>query len=165
MPSQSPAGALLALSAHHDDPDDDDDDAMSVDDEEDNDKPSSKSYPPWCWAAWQERTGRSNAPFSLDTTDGSPWSPSTTQTVRVFALNFLALGDSDQLGYIIRNRKDNDTVGRGHWLDYVNLSWRDWKMNDTVDATLAEHGFNPYSVMKRMKVAKVSFSFLGLLHC
>jgi hypothetical protein len=147
MPSQTPAGALLALSAHHNDPDDDNN-TMSVDDEEDNDKPSSKSYSPWCWAAWQECTGCSNAPFSLDTMNGSPWSPSTSQTIRVFMLNFLTISDSDQLGYIIRNWKDNDTIGQGHWLNYINSSWRDWKMNDMVDATLAEHGFDPYSVMK-----------------
>jgi hypothetical protein len=155
MPSKTPPGALLAISAYPDD-DDDDDDCMSVDEvEHDDGEPPSKLYPPWCWTAWQDRTGRSVAPFSKDPIDDSPWSPSASQAVWTFASNFWALSETEQLGYMIRNRKDNDSVGRGHWVDYVNSSWRDWKINETVDATLAEHGFDPYSIMKRMKVAKV----------
>jgi hypothetical protein len=152
MPSQTLAGALLAISACPDDFDDPDD-CISVDD--DDGEPPSNLYPPWCWSAWQDRTGRSIAPFSKEPIDDSPWSPSASQTVWTFASNFWALSETDQLGYMIKNRKDNDTVGRGHWIDYVTFSWRDWKINETVDATLAEHGFDPYSIMKRMKVAKV----------
>lgn len=146
MPSLTPAGALLAMSAQ-----DDDKDRISVDGEAD-DEPISVLHPPWCWPAWQQRTGRTSAPFS---SDNSPWGSDAFDTVSIFVSNFWALQESEQISYITRNRQDNDRVGRIYWLDFINAGWGPWKINATVDAALAERGFDPYSVMKRMKVAKV----------
>ncbi|KAG1838807.1 P-loop containing nucleoside triphosphate hydrolase protein [Suillus subalutaceus] len=46
-------------------------------------------------------------------------------------------------------------LSRDLWLDYFHTKWSDWKVNRTVDAVLAERSLDPYSVMKRLKVANL----------
>jgi hypothetical protein len=161
MPSQNPHGAFLAISAQADDVDDN---RMSVDGDSDPDSPPLSSFnrPPWSWPAWQKRTGEDQSPFSPDFKDGSVWcSADDSQAVSTYVNNFWAPRDSDQIDYAQRSRSDNDKKGRILWLDWVNKSWTDWKVNDTIDNTLAQRRLDPYFVMKRLKVAKVGIPFSG----
>ncbi|KAG1891850.1 P-loop containing nucleoside triphosphate hydrolase protein [Suillus fuscotomentosus] len=113
---------------------------------------------PWCWPVWQQRTTLSSTPLSVTLNEDTPsaWkSPGVNQAVLTFAHNFWAIEDSAQVDYIKKDRSDNDNKGRQHWLDYCHANWSNWKINHTVDVVLAERGLDPYSVMKRLKVANV----------
>ncbi|KAG2336606.1 hypothetical protein BDR05DRAFT_896483 [Suillus weaverae] len=113
---------------------------------------------PWCWPAWQQRTMLSSTPLSVNVTEDTPnaWkSFEVHQAVLTFANNFWAVEEAAQVDYIKKNRPDNDNKGRQHWLDYCHTNWSKWKINSTVDAVLAERGLDPYSVMKRLKVANL----------
>jgi len=162
MPSQIPQGALLAISAYASE--DDDDDRMSVDNDDnaDSDSRPSSVHPPWCWPAWQKRTGEDQSPFSKDFNEDGVWdSASESQAVWTYVCNFWALSDAEQIPYAQRSRSDNDKQGRLLWLNWVNKKWPSWGIYGTVDVTLAERGLDPFSIMKRLKVSKVRsfFSF------
>jgi hypothetical protein len=161
MPSQIPQGALLATAAPAFD--DDDDNPTPFDDGDDAKSPSPSSiHAPWCWSAWQTRTGENRSPFAQEfNKETSIWdSAADSQAVWTYANNFWALPEAEQVDYAKRSRSDNDKHGRLLWLDWVNKNWADWKIHDTIDKTLSERALDPFSIMKRLKVAKVlSFSF------
>ncbi|KAG1837021.1 P-loop containing nucleoside triphosphate hydrolase protein [Suillus tomentosus] len=143
-------GALLVLSAPSH--------AEQVDSPADAVGHPEAGHIPWCWPTWQQRTTLSSTPLSATVNEDTPsaWqSPEANQAVLTFAHNFWALEDTAQVDYIKKDRSDNDNKGRQHWLDYCRTNWSDWKINSTVDAVLAERGFDPYSVMKRLKVANL----------
>jgi hypothetical protein len=158
MPSQIPQGSLLMMSAHTEEADDSD--HMSIDSDADLDSaPLSSSFnrPPWSWPVWQKQTGEDHSPFSPDFKDDSVWDlAEDSQAIWTYINNFWALPDSDQINYTQRSCSDNDKNGRVPWLDWVNKYWGDWKVNNTIEKTLTECGLDPYSVMKQLKVAKVS---------
>jgi hypothetical protein len=102
IPSLSPAGAFLALSASFDAGNNKD--QMPV-------MPALR--PPWCWPAWQSLTGISSDsnPLTLEYNPDAPWgSPKDNGTVQAFTCNFWALSDQDQTTYI-RVQDDNDSDG------------------------------------------------------
>ncbi|KAG1793303.1 P-loop containing nucleoside triphosphate hydrolase protein [Suillus plorans] len=113
---------------------------------------------PWCWPVWQQRTMLSSTPLSATINEDTPsaWkSPKVHQAVLTFTRNFWAIDDAAQVDYIKKDRSDNDNQGRQLWLDYCHFNWSNWKINSTVDTVLAERGLDPYSVMKRLKVANL----------
>ncbi|KAG1772227.1 P-loop containing nucleoside triphosphate hydrolase protein [Suillus placidus] len=117
---------------------------------------------PWCWPAWQQRTMLTSAPFSTTINEDTPcdWKlPEANQAVWTFISNFWAVQDSTQVDYIKKKRSDNDSKGRDLWLDYFQKKWSDWKVNSTVDAVLIERSLDPYSIMKRLKVANVALAY------
>jgi hypothetical protein len=154
MPTITMPGALLALSApSHAEEADSLADAVG--------SPNSGTIP-WCWPVWQQRTMLGSTPLSLTVNEDTPsiWkSPEVNQAVLTFAHNFWAIEDAAQVDYIKKDRSDNDHKGRQHWLDYCHANWSNWKINSTVDTVLAERGLDPYSVMKRLKVANVRFIY------
>lgn len=169
MPTIIMPGALLALSApsHAQE-------AASFFGALDEQSPTSAnnlptSSIPWCWPAWQQRTGLSSAPFSIQVTEDTPscWkSPEANQAVWTFVSNFWAIEDAMQVDYIKKERPDNDTKGRELWLDFFHHKWSDWKVNKTVDAVLIERSLDPYSIMKRMRLANVRFIYFGFyIYC
>lgn len=146
-----PSGALLSLS----DPSAYPDDSDQLEAEGDDD--SSENYPPWCWPAWQERTGLRRAPFSPTLHYETPhnWKQTdANDAVWAFVTNYFALTDSKRIEYIKR-RPDNDAKGRNLWLNWLSPNLTKWKMNQTVVDVLGEHSMDPYSIMKRHKVSKV----------
>ncbi|KAG2336736.1 P-loop containing nucleoside triphosphate hydrolase protein [Suillus weaverae] len=99
-----------------------------------------------------------SAPFSTTINEDTPcdWIlPEANQAVWTFISNFWAVPDSTQVDYIKKKRSDNDSKGRDLWLDYFQKKWSDWKVNSTVDAVLIERSLDPYSIMKRLKVANL----------
>jgi hypothetical protein len=156
-----PAGALLAMSALDDDPGDsysmDIDSTGDPDGEADplNEK-RSVQHPPWCWPAWQQRTGVYSTPFSKD---NSPWdSDGDADAVIAFATKYWSLDESLRPAFISRSCNDNNNHGRKLWLDWTKAGFQKWKINDAVDTSLTEKGVDPYSVLRRMKLKKVSMS-------
>ncbi|KAG1836505.1 P-loop containing nucleoside triphosphate hydrolase protein [Suillus subalutaceus] len=150
-------GALLALSSpsHAEEPSfvDAPDEQFAVS----TGRPQAGSIP-WCWPAWQQRTGFSSPPFSSQVAEDTPsiWkSPEANQAVWTFISNFWAVEDSMQVDYIKKERPDNDTKGRELWLDFFRCKWADWKINSAVDAVLVERSLDPYSIMKRMRLANL----------
>lgn len=122
---------------------------------------------PWCWPVWQQRTMLSSTPLLATINEDTPsaWkSPKVHQAVLTFAHNFWAIEDAAQVDYIKKDRSDNDNQGRQLWLDYCHFNWSNWKINSTVDTVLAERGLDPYSVMKRLKVANVRFIYYFCFH-
>ncbi|KAG2097976.1 uncharacterized protein F5147DRAFT_777839 [Suillus discolor] len=128
---------------------------------------------PWCWPVWQQRTMLSSTPLSAKVNEDTPdvWRfPEVHQAVLAFAHNFWAVEEATQVDYIKKDRADNDTKGRQHWLDYCHTNWSSWKINSTVDTVLAERGLDPYSVMKRLKMvnlpdlatSQVALAYTGL---
>lgn len=118
---------------------------------------------PWCWPAWQQRTGLSSSPFSITVTEDTPslWRlPDANQAVWTFVSNFWAIEDTMQVDYIKKGRSDNDAKGRELWLGFFHSKWSDWKVNSAIDAILIERSLDPYSIMKRMRLANVSFIYL-----
>ncbi|KAG2063485.1 hypothetical protein BDR04DRAFT_1037816 [Suillus decipiens] len=150
MPTITMPGALLALSSpSHAEEADSTVDAIA--------RPEA-GHIPWCWPVWQQRTMLSSTPLSATVNEDTPsaWkSPEVNQAVLTFARNFWAVDDAAQVDYIKKDRSDNDNQGRQHWLDYCHANWSNWKISSTVDAVLAERGLDPYSVMKRLKVANL----------
>ncbi|KAG1829710.1 P-loop containing nucleoside triphosphate hydrolase protein [Suillus subalutaceus] len=150
MPTITMPGALLALSApSHIEEGDSLVDAVG--------HPEAGNIP-WCWPVWQQRTMLSSTPLSVTVNEDTPdaWkSPEVNQAVLTFANNFWAVDDAAQVGYIKKDCTDNDNKGRQHWLNYCHANWSNWKINSTVDKVLAERGLDPYSVMKRLKVASL----------
>ncbi|KAG2747793.1 hypothetical protein P692DRAFT_201716179 [Suillus brevipes Sb2] len=114
---------------------------------------------PWCWPAWQQRTGLISAPFSITITEDTPdvWRlPEDNQAVWTFVSNFWAVEDIAQVDYIKKEQHSNDnTKGRELWLDYFHCKWSEWKVNGTIDAVLVERGLDPYAVMRRAKSANL----------
>ncbi|KAG1763002.1 P-loop containing nucleoside triphosphate hydrolase protein [Suillus placidus] len=149
MPTITMPGALLALSAPSHAEQVDSTDAVIL---------AEAGNIPWCWPIWQQRTMLGSTPLSVNVTEDTPnaWkSFEVHQAVLTFANNFWAVEDAAQVDYIKKDRPDNDNKGRQHWLDYCHTNWSNWKINGTVDAVLAERGLDPYSVMKRLKVANL----------
>ncbi|KAG1851648.1 P-loop containing nucleoside triphosphate hydrolase protein [Suillus subluteus] len=147
MPTITMPGALLALSAPSH--------AEQVDSSTDT---TEAGNIPWCWPIWQQHTMLGSTPLSVNITEDTPsaWkSLKIHQAVLTFANNFWAIEDAAQVDYIKKDRPDNDNEGRQHWLDYCHANWSKWKINSTVDVVLAERGLDPYSVMKRLKVANL----------
>ncbi|KAG1741204.1 P-loop containing nucleoside triphosphate hydrolase protein [Suillus occidentalis] len=148
MPTITMPGALLALSA-----------PSHAEQLDSSSRDAAEASPiPWCWPIWQQRTMLSSTPLSANITEDTPvaWkSLEINQAVLTFANNFWAIEDGAQVDYIKKDRSDNDNKGRQHWLDYCHANWSNWKINSTVDAVLAERGLDPYSVMKRLKVANL----------
>ncbi|KAG1834958.1 P-loop containing nucleoside triphosphate hydrolase protein [Suillus subalutaceus] len=152
MPTITMPGALLALSApcHAEQAD-------SLMDSESVGRPDAGNIP-WCWPVWRHRTTLSSTPLSVTINEDTPsaWkSHEVHQAVLTFACNFWAVDDAAQVDYIKKGRPDNNNQGRQHWLDYCHANWSNWKINSTVDTVLAERGLDPYSVMKRLKVANL----------
>lgn len=156
MPTITMPGALLALSA-----------PSHAEQLDSSSRDAAEASPiPWCWPIWQQRTMLSSTPLSVNVTEDTPiaWkSLEINQAVLTFANNFWAIEDGAQVDYIKKDRSDNDNKGRQHWLDYCHTNWSNWKINSTVDVVLAERGLDPYSVMKRLKVANVRFIYFCLL--
>lgn len=146
-------GALLALSATLDD-DTSDDDGMS-------DSSISRLRPPWCWPTWQERTTIYSNPFTPTHGPNSLWeTPESTHAVWTFASNFWTMTECQQIAHIKRKLTDNDRAGRILWLDWVKVGLPTWKIQDTIERVLSERGFDPYTVMKRLKTNTVcSYAF------
>jgi hypothetical protein len=158
MPTITLAGALLVLSA----PSNAEEAHPFADtiDEQPIASPSSTCSIPWCWPTWQQRTKLTSAPFSATVNEDTPcdWNaPDANHAVWTFVSNFWAVEDSAQVDYIKKKRTDNNSKGRDLWLEYFHTKWSDWKVGSTVDAILAERSLDPYSVMKRLKVANVRF--------
>lgn len=140
MPSQRPAGALLAL-------------ATPLDDGEDD-----FIHYPWGWSAWQKRTGLLNTPFipGLEF-----WKDdSEAQAVKTFAHSFWEKGDVQRTSYMLLGVSDNHSLGRRTWSNFVRDHWnRDWKIDEAIMNILVEKALDPYSCMRRMKSPKVGKPF------
>jgi hypothetical protein len=148
MPSPPPTGSLLALSASFDLSDSIDTDLGSA---------TPPQRPPHCWRAWQERTGITPDanPLTPDFNPHSHWEDAkSSNAVWTFASNFWAMTEQEQTSYI-RRQTDNDSEGRTLWISWVTSSWKQWRINETIEETLAERGFDPYTVMKRLKLSSV----------
>jgi len=138
---------------------------MSVDGSDDGEQPSMPERQPaaripWCWPAWQKLTGVDTSPFSPEyNKDDSPWKSSEDNAaVWAFASNFWSLPENEQVEYMKRSNQDNDRVGRDLWLTWIEGVGADWGLNLAVDTALATSRVDPYSVMKRLKIAKVTHS-------
>jgi len=161
MPSRKLPVTVLALSAHFND--EDHDDYMSVDGSDDEEQPPTPERQPaaripWCWSAWRKLTGIDTCPFSPEyNKDDSPWKSSEDNAaVWAFASNFWSLPENEQVQYMKISNQDNDRVGRQLWLTWIEGVGADWGLNLAVDTALATSRVDPYSVMKRLKIAKVT---------
>jgi Fe-S cluster biosynthesis and repair protein YggX len=151
-----PPGALLSLSDLSAYPD-----AVEHEDGE-------KVYPPWCWATWQARTELMCAPFSPTVCDDTPelWRPEgCNSAVWAFISNYFAKSDGSERIEYIKRRADNDGSGRNLYLQWFKSKWSKWSINQAVVDVLAEHGMDPYSVMKRHKLSKVRYRFFFTEAC
>jgi hypothetical protein len=109
MPTITMPGALLAFSApsHAE--------CVEVDSLMDTTLATKTCSIPWCWPAWQQRTGLISVPFSITITEDTPdvWRlPEDNQAVWTFVSNFWAVEDIAQVDYIKKERPDNDTKGQ-----------------------------------------------------
>jgi hypothetical protein len=113
---------------------------------------------PWEWEAWRGHTMLEHAPFSKDALVDPPkgWTKELVSAVHAFASNYWALPDSQLIPYL-RRIKDNDSIGRNTWIDFVNKGWnKTWRIHDLIDEQLIEHHIHPYAVMRRLKLNTVS---------
>jgi hypothetical protein len=174
MPSIVPAGAFLSLfnpahwkadatssRADRDPYDSDGYDSDSDDSDPENPKEEytqGLNLGPFSWPAWQARTGFMASIFSQTPHAGTPsaWrSEENMAAVWSFATSFWALPQVKKVAYMTRATKDNNTVGRILYLDWIKVEYPKWSVNQAILSSLSEHGVDPYTALKVRDATRV----------
>jgi hypothetical protein len=151
MPSIVPTGAFLTLfNPKNWDPLIEDNNNNNSDAEKDNDEPQ-KDFGPLLWPAFQAHTGIMRPIFSPTPLAGTPqaWSSQRDNAaVWSFITKFWSLPKTQKVTFISCKTKDNNSLGRTLYLDWLKAEYPRWSVNQVVLSSLCECGVDPYSSLR-----------------